>query len=76
VTHTSFARKRTVDAEIDWRPTPEKNIETMPCWGKNSPEKFLVDLRRGTHERALSPADLFVEKMPVGILLGLLKRIY
>ena len=23
-----------VNAEIGWRPTPEKNIETMPCWGK------------------------------------------
>ena len=21
-------------AEIGWRPTPEKNIETMPCWAK------------------------------------------
>jgi len=34
VIHTSLARKRTGDAEIGWRPTPEKNIETMPCWGK------------------------------------------
>jgi len=25
--------KRTGDAEIGWRPAPEKNIETMPCWG-------------------------------------------
>jgi hypothetical protein len=33
----SLARKRTGDAEIGWRPMPEKNIETMPCWGKNSP---------------------------------------
>jgi len=22
------------DAEIGWRPAPEKNIETMPFWGK------------------------------------------
>ena len=29
-------------------PTPEKNIETMPCWGKNSPDNFLVDLVRDT----------------------------
>jgi len=27
-----------VHTTIGWRPTPEKNIETMPCWGKNSPE--------------------------------------
>ena len=36
------------DAEIGWRPTPEKNIEKMPCWGKNSPENCLVDLGRDT----------------------------
>jgi len=46
--HTPLARKRIGDAEIGWRPTPEKNIETMPCWGKNSPEKYLVDLGRDT----------------------------
>jgi len=34
VIHPSLARKRTGDAEIGWRPPPEKNIETMPCWGK------------------------------------------
>jgi len=34
VIHTSLARKRTGDAEIGWRPTLEKNIETMPCWSK------------------------------------------
>ena len=28
--------------------TPEKNIETMPCWGKNSSENCLVDLGRDT----------------------------
>ena len=33
VIHPSLARKRTGDAEIGWRPTPEKNTETMPCWG-------------------------------------------
>jgi len=77
VTHPSLARKRTGDAEIGWRPTPEKNIETMPCWGKNSPESCLVDLGRDdvTHERALSPADLFGGKAPVGALIGLLERI-
>ena len=31
VIHPSLARKRTGDAEIGWRPTPEKNTETMPC---------------------------------------------
>jgi len=34
VIHPSLARQRTGDAEIGWRPTPEKDIETMPCWGK------------------------------------------
>ena len=48
VIHTTLARKRTGDAEIGWRPTPEKIIETMPWWGKNSPEKGLVDLGRDT----------------------------
>ena len=48
VIHPSIARKRTGDAEIGWRPTPEKNIETVPCWGKNSPENCLVDLGRDT----------------------------
>jgi hypothetical protein len=24
------ARKRTSDAEVGWRPAPEKNIKTMP----------------------------------------------
>ena len=72
--HPSLARKRTGDAEIGWRPTPEKNIETMPCWGKNSPENCLVDLNV-TYERALSPADLFGGKAPVGALIGLLERI-
>ena len=48
--HPSLARKRTGDSEIGWRPAPEKNIETMPCWGKkNSPENcLLVDLGRDT----------------------------
>jgi len=27
VIHTTLARKRTGDAEIGWRPAPEKNIE-------------------------------------------------
>jgi len=39
---------RAGDAEIGWRPTPEKNIETMPCWGENSPENCLVNLGRDT----------------------------
>jgi len=30
VIHSLLARKRTGDAEIGWRPAPEKNIETMP----------------------------------------------
>ena len=48
VIHTSLARQRTCDAEIGWRPAPEKNIETIPCWGKHSPEKYLVYLGRDT----------------------------
>jgi len=42
------------NAEIGWRPTPEKNIVTMPCWGKNSPENCLVDLERDTRSRTQS----------------------
>jgi len=34
VIHPSLARKRTGDAEIGWRPTPEKNTETMPFWSE------------------------------------------
>ena len=71
VIHPSLARKRTGDAEIGWRPAPEKNIEAMPCWGKNTSWTWDV-----THERALSPADLFGGKAPVGALIGLLERIF
>jgi len=28
------------DAEIGWRPTPEKNIETIPCWGKKIAQRI------------------------------------
>jgi len=28
------SKKRTGDPEIGWRPAPEKDIEMMPCWGK------------------------------------------
>jgi len=53
------------DAEIGWRPAPEKNIETMPCWGKIARRNasWTWDV---IHERALSPADLFGGKTPVG----------
>jgi len=58
--------KRTGGAEIGWRPAPEKNIETMPCWGKkNSPGKCLVDLGRDTRTSTQSP-DLFGGKTPTG----------
>ena len=57
VIHLSLARKRTGDAEIGWRSAPEKNIETVPCWGKNSPDICLVDLggdtRTSTQSRRL-----------------------
>ena len=35
--YTALARKRRGDAEIGWRPAPEKNIEAMPCWGNKEP---------------------------------------
>jgi len=65
VIHTALARKRTGDAEIGWRPAPEKNIETMPCWGKIARRNasWTWDV---IHERALSPADLFGGKTPAG----------
>ena len=62
--HTSLARKRTGDAEIGWRPTPEKNIKTMPCWGKKIAQRIASWTWDVTHERALSPADLFGGKAP------------
>jgi hypothetical protein len=63
------------DAEIGWRPTPEKNIETMPRWGKKIAQRISSWTWDVTHERALSPADLFGGKAPVGALIGLLERI-
>jgi len=60
---------------IPWRPTPEKNIETMPCWGKKIAQRIASWTWDMTHERALSPADLFGGKAPVGALIGLLERI-
>ena len=64
----------TGDAEIGWRPAPEKNIETMLCWGKIA-QRIASWTWDVTHERALSPADLFGGKAPVGALIGLLERI-
>jgi hypothetical protein len=56
--HTSLARKGTGGAEIGWRPAPEKNFETMPCWGKEKPREmprsWTWDV---THEQAFSPAS-------------------
>ena len=68
------SKKRTGDAEIGWRPAPEKNIETMPCWGKKIARRIASWTWDVTHERALSPADLFGGKAPVGALIGLLER--
>ena len=65
----------TGDAEIGWRPAPEKNIETMLCWGKIA-QRIASWTWDVTHERALSPADLFGGKAPVGALIGLLERIF
>ena len=44
------SKKENRRAEIGWCPTPEKNIETMPCWDflKKSPENCLVGLGRDT----------------------------
>ena len=73
----SLARKRTGDAEIGWRPTPEKNIETMPCWGENSPENCLVDLGRDTRT-SIQSRRLVRRKgasWSLNALIGLLERI-
>jgi len=85
VIHTSLARKRAGDAEIGWRPAPEKNIETCeknietaPCWhllGQLVAQRIASCTWDVTHEQALSPADLFGGKAPVGALIGLLERI-
>jgi|AntRauTorckE5430_2_1112549.scaffolds.fasta_scaffold98536_1 hypothetical protein len=40
--------KRKGGAEIGWRPAPEKITGAVTCWGKNGPEKCLVDLGYGT----------------------------
>ena len=66
-----------------WRPAPEKNIVTMPCWGKTALRGLSQKIAQRiaswtwdvTHERALSPADLLGGKAPVGALIGLLERI-
>ena len=49
--------------------------ETMPCWGKKIAQRIASWTWDVTHERALSPADLFGGKAPVGALIGLLERI-
>jgi len=57
------ARKRTGNAESGWRPPPDKNIEPVSYWGKNSPEKCLVylGLKNIGHS---DPADMFGGKTP------------
>jgi hypothetical protein len=47
-----------------------KTLRRCPAGAKNSPENCLVDSWDVTHERALSPADLFGGKAPVGALIG------
>jgi len=66
VIHNPLARKRRGGAEIGWRPAPEKNIETMPCWGKKKARRNASWTWDVTHERALCPADLYGGKTPVG----------
>ena len=51
------AKKRTGDAESGWCPPPDKKIEPVPLWGKNSSEKCLVYLRREA-QWALRPRRL------------------
>jgi hypothetical protein len=41
-----------------------------------SPVRLVLLPGEVTHERALSPADLFGGKAPVGALVGLLERIF
>jgi hypothetical protein len=50
-------------------------VGTMPCWGKKIAQRIASWTWDVTHERALSPADLFGGKAPVGALIGLLERI-
>jgi len=51
---------------IGWCPAPEENIATIPCWGKKIAQRIASWTWDVTHERALSPADLFGGKAPVG----------
>ena len=62
MTHPSLARKRTGAAEIG--SAGAKIAQRIASWTWDV-----------THERALSPADLFGGKAPVGALIGLLERI-
>ena len=49
---------------------------TMPYWGKKIAQRIASWTWDVTHERALSPADLFGGKAPVvGAFIGLLERI-
>ena len=60
--------KRTRNAEIDGHQTPEKNIEMIPCGAgkKKLAQRNVSWIWDVTHERALSPADLFGGKTPFG----------
>ena len=60
--HNSLARKRTGDAEIGWRPTPEKDIETVPFWGKKIAQRIALWTWDVTHERALVPPTCSEER--------------
>jgi len=62
VTHTWLAKKRTGDAEISWRPAPEKSIETVPAGAKTSPEICLVDLGRDTRTNDSVPPTCSEER--------------
>jgi hypothetical protein len=65
--HISLARDRISDAEIGWRPAPEKNMEIA--------RKIASWTWDVTHKRALSLANLLRGKTPVKARIGLLKRI-
>jgi len=52
VTNISPTRKKTGNADIGWRPAPEKNIEAMPCWEKKIAQKIASWTWDVTQERA------------------------
>jgi len=52
-----------------------KTLRRCPAGAKKIAQRIASWTWDVTHERALSPADLFGGKAPVGALIGLLERI-